>query len=109
MMARDPFQMEDSVHDTFTLSAWVSLCMVGTCCHRCSCCYYSQGNIITPAHPNFNMQTACEDRLTEIQQCKENLHEYSADLDSANTAAGQRLSTTMVARYICSPHAAMQQ
>ncbi|KAL0037262.1 hypothetical protein WJX79_009015 [Trebouxia sp. C0005] len=67
MMARDPFQMEDSVHDTFTLSAW--------------------GNIITPAHPNFNMQTACEDRLTEIQQCKENLHEYSADLDSANTAA----------------------
>ncbi|DBA68222.1 TPA: hypothetical protein ACH3X2_013838 [Trebouxia sp. C0005] len=53
MMARDPFQMEDSVHDTFTLSAW----------------------------------TACEDRLTEIQQCKENLHEYSADLDSANTAA----------------------
>ncbi len=55
------------------------------------------------------MQTACEDRLTEIQEREEKLREYSADLDSANIAAGQHLSTTLVAHYVCSPHAAMQQ
>ncbi len=55
------------------------------------------------------MQTACEDRLAEIQERKEKLHEYSANLESAHIAAGQHLSAVLVARCVCFPHAAMQQ
>ena len=55
------------------------------------------------------MQTACEDRLAEIQEGQETLHEYSADLESVNIAAGQHLSTILVAHCICSLHAAMHQ
>lgn len=110
VMAQDPFQKEDSVRDSFTLDARVSLCICGTYCYRrCCCCYYSQGNFITPAYSNFNMQTACEDRLAEIQERKEKLHEYSANLESAHIAAGQHLSAVLVARCVCFPHAAMQQ
>ena len=106
-MAQDLIQMEDSVHDSFTLHAWVSLGICGTYWHCCY--YYSQGNIIRPVQSNFNMQTACEDRLAEIQEGQETLHEYSADLESVNIAAGQHLSTILVAHCICSLHAAMHQ
>ncbi len=64
-------------------------------------CYFSPGNIITPAQSNFDVQTACEDRLTEIQEHQERLHEYGADLERANLAAGQHLSTTLVAHCVC--------
>ena len=68
-----------------------------------------KGNIITSAQLHFNMQTACEDRLAEIQERKEKLREFGADLESVNVAAGQHLSITSVARCVCFPHAAMQQ
>ena len=47
------------------------------------------------------MQTACEDRLAEIQERQETLREYSADLERENIAAGQHLSTTLVAHSVC--------
>ena len=54
------------------------------------------------------MQTACEDRLAEIQERQEMLREYGADLERG-IAAGQCLSTMLVACCVCFAHAAKQQ
>ena len=52
------------------------------------------------------MQTACEDRLAEIQERQETLREYGADLERGS-AAGHCLSTMLVACCVCFPHAVM--